>query len=62
MLVSDKSCVKFVYDMDSAGSSANNLRFLGPTAFWISLIYIVKNNGPRTEPCGTPHSIFPNRD
>ena len=62
VLMSQKSCVKFVCDINSAVSSANNLKFSGPTAFWISLIYIVKNNGPRTEPCGTPHSVFPNDD
>ena len=59
--MSDKSCVDFVFDINSAASYAYNFKFSGPTAFRISLIYTVKNNGPKTEPYGT-HSIFPNDD
>ena len=33
VLMSHKSCVKFVCDINSAVSSANNLQFSGPTAF-----------------------------
>ena len=62
VLMSHKSRVKFVCDMNSTVSSANNLICSGPTASWISLTYIMKNNGPRTDPYGTPHSIFPNDD
>ena len=36
-------------------SSAYNLAALQPILLWRSLIYSKKNNGPKTDPCGTPH-------
>ena len=38
-------------------SSANNLG-QSDVLLLMSLIYNVNNNGPRTEPCGTPQVIF----
>ena len=38
-------------------SSANNLG-QSDVRLLMSLIYSVNNNGPRTEPCGTPQVIF----
>ena len=45
--------------INNAVSSAKSLTYSVPTAWCISFMYNVKNNGPSTEPCGTPHSIFP---
>ena len=38
-----------------AVSSAYNLTALCPMDLYKSFIYSKKNNGPNTEPCGTPH-------
>jgi hypothetical protein len=39
-------------------SSANNVGLdISDIVFGKSLIYKRKNNGPRTEPCGTPYFI-----
>ena len=38
-----------------AVSSACNLTALCPTDLYKSFIFSKKNNGPNTEPCGTPH-------
>ena len=43
-------------------SSTNNLTALHPTALYISLMYNKKNNGPRTDPWGTPHFTKPISD
>ena len=43
-------------------SSANSLTALHPTALYISLMYNKKNNGPRTDPWGTPHFTKPISD
>ena len=51
--------VKSGWDINNAVSSANSLKYSDPTAWCISFMYNAKNNGPSTEPCGTPHSIFP---
>ena len=38
-------------------SSANNRGFVFDKHWGKSLIYNKKNNGPKIEPCGTPHLI-----
>ena len=43
-------------------SSANNFGTAVLNAFEMSFIYIRNRRGPRTEPCGTPHSIVFNDD
>ena len=48
ILISYKSSIKYVCGMNSTISSANNLEFWEATAFWISSVYIVMNNGPMT--------------
>ena len=50
--------VKSGQGINSTISSANSLKYSDPTAWCISFMYNAKNNGPSTEPCGTPHSIF----
>jgi hypothetical protein len=38
-------------------SSANNRGFVFDRHWGKSLMYNKKNNGPKIEPCGTPHLI-----
>ena len=51
--------VKSGWDINNAVSSTNSLKYSDPSAWCISFMYNAKNNGPSTEPCDTPHSIFP---
>ena len=51
--------IKSGWDINNAVSSANRLKYSDPTAWCISFMYNTKNDGPSTQPCGTPHFIFP---
>ena len=59
------SCIsisfKFLPGIKRAESSAYN-KSLHCTAVSISLTYIKKCNGPRIDPCGTPHVMLSSSD
>ena len=41
-------------DANKLVSSANRTNFKISETFFISLMYVINNKGPRIEPCGTP--------
>ena len=40
-------------------SSANNIDLTTFKLSGKSFVYIINNNGPNTDPCGTPHYVEP---
>jgi signal transduction histidine kinase len=53
------NCLRHVWLKRMFVSSANNTIEISSLQNWISFIYSRNNNGPNTDPCGTPPSLPP---